>query len=142
MSEELQKELETVREALKKANAEAKQHREAKEALEKRVGDLESDDTLAKYRARIVATETKSRLLAEGVKDPDRIVKYIKAEDVKVTDDGLEGLDDVLGTVKKDFPELFDKKRQVGGSADAGATGDAPKRSASELQIARALGKV
>lgn len=105
--------------ALDKAKKEAKQFREERDALQVKVAELESDDTLTKMQQRIVKTEAKSRLIADGVKDPDRILKYLNAEGVKVTDDGIEGLDDVLTTVRKDFPELFDKKRQVGGGADS-----------------------
>jgi hypothetical protein len=130
-------ELETLRAALKKANAEAKQYREEKELLATKVEELSSDDTLTKMQQRIIKTEAKSRLVAEGVKDPDRILKYVTADNVKVTDDGLEGLDEVLGGVKKDLPELFDKKRQVAGGADAGVTGKTPELSATEKQVAR-----
>lgn len=135
--ENVEQELATVREALKKANAEAKKYREERDAAVSRVTELESDDTLSKMQQRIVKTEAKARLMAEGVKDPDRVLKYLKAEDVKVTDDGLEGLDEVLGGVKKDFPELFDKKRQVAGNVDAGVTGKTPELSATQRQVAR-----
>lgn len=130
-------ELATLRTALKNANAEAKKYREEKELLATKVEELSSDDTLTKMQQRIIRTEAKSRLIAEGVKDPDRILKYISADNIKVTDDGLEGLDEVLGGVKKDFPELFDRKKQVGGGVDAGATGSAPTLSATEQQVAR-----
>lgn len=128
--------------ALERYKKEAKDNREAKEALEKRVTELESDDSLTKMQARIVSTEAKNRLLAEGVKDPDRILKYLKSENVKVTDDGLEGLDDVLTEVKKDFPELFDPKRRVGGGAD-GANKELPPqpKSATERQAEILLGR-
>ena len=132
---------EVLLEKLRAANAEAKQYREAKEALEAKVGEYESDTTLQKYQERIVKTEAKSRLLQSGVKDPDRVLKYLKSEGVKVTDDGLEGLDDVIKTVQTDFPELFDAKRRVAGAADAGAH-EAPQvaKTASELQAERILG--
>lgn len=132
---EVQAELERLRKALKDANAEAKSNREAKEALETRVQELESDETVTKMQRRIVSTEAKNRLLAEGVKDPDRVLKYLKSENVKVTDDGLEGLDDVLKEVKADFPELFDAKRRAGGKADIFANETAPtKKTSSEIQ--------
>lgn len=121
--------------ALDKAKKEAKQFREERDALQVKVAELESDDTLTKMQQRIVKTEAKSRLIADGVKDPDRILKYLNAEGVKVTDEGIEGLDDVLTTVRKDFPELFDKKRQVGGGADSADRSSSPvSKSVTELQ--------
>jgi poly-D-alanine transfer protein DltD len=142
MTEEIKDTPEVLLDKLRAANAEAKKFREERDAAVGRVTELESDESLSKMQKRVVTTEAKNRLMAEGVKDPERILKYLKAENVKVTDDGLDGLDEVLKEVKTDFPELFDAKRRVGGGADgAEKTAPAVKKTVTELQADRILGR-
>ena len=54
-------------------------------------------------------------LAEQGIKNPERIAKYLKKDDISFDDDGaLTGFDERLDEVKADFPELFDTKRRAG----------------------------
>lgn len=88
-----------------------------------------SEENLEKWKQRALKQAAKSALEGTGVRDADRILKYINLDGVDFgDDDALTGFDDKLGEVKKDFPELFDAKRRAGRqSADIHAGNDAPK---------------
>lgn len=135
----VEQELEKVRKALAAANAEAKTYREAKEALETRVQELESDDAAALWKSKAINTAVKAALKDQGVKDMDRIFKVLDLEGVDLDDkDALVGFDEKVAATKKDWPELFDAKRRVGGGADIFTEGE-PKTqmTPTELQVAR-----
>lgn len=136
---ELQAELEKVRKALKDVNAEVKAHREAKEAAEARVSQLESDDSVKVWKDKALQAEVKAALRDQGVKDTGRVMKVLDLEGVDIDDDGkLTGFDEKVTSTKKDWPELFDAKRAVGGSADIFAdTAAKPKMTSTEAQVAR-----
>lgn len=97
----------------------------------------EAGEVNEKFKARALQAEAKLRLNAQGVKDPDRIVKYLKFDGVDFDEaDGFKGLDESIETVKTDFPELFDAKRRVGGKVDAAATGDVrTEKSVTDMQV-------
>jgi|GEM_PF-5531018 len=77
--------------------------------------EMGSDENLSKWKDRAVKQAVKSALENEGIKDADRILKYMSLDDIDFgEDDALTGLDDKLGEVKTDFPELFDTKRRAG----------------------------
>lgn len=135
--EGLQAELEKARKALSKANAEAKTYRERAEALE-------SDDSVKVWKDKALKAEIKAALREQGVHDTDRVLKVLNLEGVDIDDDGkLTGLDEKVGTTKKEWPELFDNKRRVGGGADIFAEGE-PKTTmtSTEAQVARLLSNV
>jgi hypothetical protein len=105
--------------ALRKANADAKKYREERDALK---ASLASGDDAKKFIARAAKAEAKLKLQEQGIKDTDRLVKYLTLDDVTLGDDDtFEGLDSKIEALKGDFPELFDAKRRVGGSVNAGA---------------------
>lgn len=135
--EALQAELETVRRALSKANAEAKSYRERAEALE-------SDDSVMVWKDKALKSEVKAALKEQGVKDTDRVLKVLDLEGVDIDDAGkLTGFDEKVTATKKDWPELFDAKRRVGGAADIFAEGEVtPKMSTTEMQAAKLLANV
>lgn len=111
--------------ALRNANKELeKAKRDLAEALEAR-----SDEQINKWRDRAVKQAAKAALEGEGIKDAERILKYVDLSGVDFDDnDALTGLDDSLSGVKSDFPELFDAKRRAGSqSVDIHASGGTTK---------------
>lgn len=124
--------------ASKSAAAEAKRHREAKQALETELAELrkanedETDTklreareeaeqaTAAKYTALIVKAEAKAQLAAMGLQgSPDRFVKLLDHSGLEVDEDGtVSGLDAQLRALKADYPEVF--KKQAPGKGDVG----------------------
>jgi hypothetical protein len=102
--------------------------------------------------ARAKKAEAKSSLLAGGV-NPERVTRAVgllELDDMDLDDDGLDGIDDAIEDLRKEWPELFAKKRtkrqSVAGDRDS--DGDASDRSArrstktaSELAGAQLLGK-
>lgn len=95
-------------ERLKTANDEAKTSREALEAANEKIAGLESFKTGSKNTAIV------RELKAAGVKNPDKIVRLMKTEDIDFSEEGaLTGFDEQFEGVKTDWPELFDKKRNA-----------------------------
>jgi hypothetical protein len=80
-------------------------------------------------------------LASTGVKDADRLMKYVGTDGLDFDDKGnLTGLEERLKTLKTDLPELFDVKRRVGGKADIHAdTNVEVKKTPSELQAERVM---
>lgn len=71
------------------------------------------------WKTRAVNAEVKLALNSQGIKDTDRVMKYVNTEGLDFDENGnLTGLNERLNELKKDLPELFDVKRQVGGKAD------------------------
>lgn len=98
----------------RRVTSEAKQHREAKEALEAKIAELEGDEGIARWKSRAIKTEVRSALKEQGIKDPSRIMEFLSLEGVDIdNDDKLVGLDDAITALKKKLPELFNTKRQV-----------------------------
>lgn len=140
----LEEQVEKMRAALDRYKKENKTFREQRDALK---ADLAAaggnEETLGRFRNRTVSAEAKLRLQALGVKDADRIVKLIDLSKVNLNDnDELEGLDESINAFKETVPELFDARKRVGGTIDSGnKEGGAPQKSATELQVAAALGR-
>lgn len=123
-------ELRRVQGDLKDAKAEIKQ-------LKK---ETESNDYEV-WKERALKSEAKVALSEQGIKDPDRILKYLNLDGIEVNEDGITGLDKKLEEVKADFPELFDAKRRAGGKADIFADNPAQTpKSASERQAQALMG--
>jgi predicted nuclease with TOPRIM domain len=94
-------------------------------------------DAVNKWKQRAVKAEAKARLEEDGIRDADRILKYMKLDGVDFNEDeALTGFDEKLNEVKTDFPELFDKKRRAGGKADIYADGKVDKaKSTTQAQV-------
>lgn len=93
-----------------------------RDALQTQVAELDSDEWVKKA----LTAETKLGLSKSGLKDADRLIKYVGTEGLAFDDKGnLTGLDERLKELQKDLPELFDPKRRVGGQADIHADGQA-----------------
>ncbi|MGL4176099.1 MAG: hypothetical protein ACRCSN_08465 [Dermatophilaceae bacterium] len=101
---------------------------------------------------RVKKVEARGALRAAGI-DPARVGKAVgllSLDDLDVDDDGeVEGLDDAIDDLRREWPELFPKgsgarRRSVAGAKDSDGTGAARtgrKPTATELQVAAALGR-
>jgi hypothetical protein len=103
----------------------------------------ESGEVNEKFKKSALTAEAKLRLSTLGIKDPERILKYLSFDDVDFDEKGnLPALDEKINVVKSDFPELFDAKRRVGGRVDAAADNSVkPDKSVTEMQVDAFLGR-
>lgn len=136
MSEVEIKDPQAVLDALERAKADAKKYREQYEALQ-----AEHEPLVEKYGAlqeELKTSAIRRKIEAEGA-DPDRVLKFLKTDDVKYEDGKVEGFEDAFKTLKTELPELFDAKRRVGGKVEL-ETGSANiQRTPSEIQADRLL---
>lgn len=161
--DELRDELKKTREALKKANgASAKRRRalrekereleEARKPKPKKKSDDDDDspdlDTIrheAKSEGekagilRAKKAEAKVALLGAGVSSErvSRAIGLLDLDDLDLDDDGLDGIDDAVADLRREWPELFAKKRtrreSVAGEGDRDGSRERKKpKSASE----------
>lgn len=108
-------ELRRVQEDLKAVRAELKTTQDERDGLKSQVESLGSDE----MRTKALLAETKLALQKQGIKDVDRIIKYVGTEGLDFDDKGgVSGLEDRLKTLKTDLPEIFDPKVRAGGKAD------------------------
>jgi hypothetical protein len=123
-----------VLEALDKAKAEAKKFRLEKEALEQQIN--ESSAKASQVQAKLMNEKINKHLSELGIQHGEKLSKYLKLDSLSLTEDfEVAGLDEQIGTLKTDFPELFDPKFIVAGRADAGVTAPVQTTlSASDLQ--------
>lgn len=102
--------------------------------------------------ARAKRAEAKSALLGAGV-NPARVARAVgllDLDELDLDDDGLDGVEDAIEDLRKEWPELFAKKRQkresVAGDNDRNGDGAGERKSgrttknASELAAAKLLG--
>lgn len=120
-----------------------KENQKFREERDDYKAQAEAGEVNEKFKNAALTAEAKLRLSSLGIKDPDRILKYVAFDGVEWGEDGkLAGLDEKIDTVKNDFPELFDVKRRVGGQVDAAA--DNPvhaQKSVTEMQVDRLFTK-
>lgn len=157
LAEEAKKEEEEVDEKdVSKLMSALKSEREARKAAEREAKDLKKKNetdtekaireaveaatstTEEKYKNFVVSAEAKIRLAKAGLTAaPERFVKMIDTSAVAVGDDGtIDGLDDQIASIKKDFSELFTGKKAPVGQLDTGekpAPKSTPKTSAEKL---------
>jgi len=129
-----------------KALEELKEKREEINGLKSTIDELKesvSPENIEKWKQRAIKQAVTTSLQSEGIKNPERILKYMKLDgiDFNEEDDSLTGLDEKLGEVKTDFPELFDVKRRAGSqSVDIHAKSPAQtKMTGTEAQVARLM---
>jgi predicted nuclease with TOPRIM domain len=145
MSEEEVKNPEAVLAELRRAQADLKNLREEFNALKAEKDTLveqleaEGGNTTA-MRQKAIEAETRRALAAQGIKDVDRLMRYVGTDGLDFDDQGkLTGLDERLNTLKTDLPEVFDPKLRVGGKADihadTAATNPDPLREAVRAAI-------
>lgn len=143
-----------IRAALAKANEEAKKYRLERNTLRK---ELESEDERkereireavqgeveGKWKGRLVQTEARIALVEAGaVGDVNRVLRLVNINDVSLNEDGdLEGLEDQIKTLKKDYPEFFDKKTSAPKDVDKGDKRPAKTGKSSAQLIAERLGR-
>lgn len=145
MSEEV-KNPEAVLAELRRAQEDLKALREqvstltsAKEAAEAALEKATEEAKGNVWKQRAINSEARSALLGQGIKDADRFMKFIDVEKLDFDDEGkLTGLDETLGQLKKDLPEVFDPKKRVGGGADIFAGEEANSKPNPLLQQVKA----
>ena len=162
--DELRAELKRTREALKKTNLQSKKRRqtlrekereleEARKPKQKKKSDDDDDDSpdldTIRHEAksegekagtlRAKKAEAKAALLGAGVPS-ERVVKAVgllDLDDLDLDDDGLDGIDDAVADLRREWPELFARKRtrreSVAGEGDRDGNRERKKpKSASE----------
>lgn len=121
-----------------------KAHKELKKDFEKYKADAaaykaqleEASPKTDKYKSRAIKAEAKIALADLGVKNVDRVLKYIDVDDLDFDDEGnLPGLQGKVADLKTELPELFTRKLRAG-DVDQGETNSAPAKvkNATELQ--------
>jgi len=127
--------------ALDRAKTDAKKFREEKEALEKQIEQFNAKNSVMKTK--LVNEKINSVLAENGIKNAERLLKYIKMDEIDLTDDfEIAGLEAQIESLKTDLPELFNPKKVVAGKADSGTQSDVDlEMSASELQARMILGR-
>ena len=162
--DELRAELKRTREALKKTNLQSKKRcqtlrekerelEEARKPKQKKKSDDDDDDSpdldTIRHEAksegekagtlRAKKAEAKAALLGAGVPS-ERVVKAVgllDLDDLDLDDDGLDGIDDAVADLRREWPELFARKRtrreSVAGEGDRDGNRERKKpKSASE----------
>lgn len=147
-------ETETLREQLKKANAEAKKNRLALKEQKAQAESANTDEDKTaeavkaaedKWRGRLINTSLKGSLASAGFTgNVDRALKLIDSSEFEVDEDGNVDSDDLAAAIaglREDIPGAFAPVKPRPGKAGGGARGDAPERklTPSERQ-ARAAG--
>lgn len=175
--DEIRAELKLVRERLGKANGQSAKRRQALREKERELEearkpkpkpkgkddedggpDLDALRDEARREGETAGTlrakkaEAKAELLAAGVNKERvaRAVGLLNLNELDLDDDGLDGIDDEIEKLKKDWPELFAKPTRRrdgvggdrGGDGDGGGRGKRAEMTTSEIQAARALGKL
>lgn len=140
LEEMTQEDVDNMQKALDDFKKENQKFREQRDEWKGKAENSEVNTTL---KERALKAEAKLKLADSGIKDPDRIVKYLKMDGVDFDEEGnLTGLDDSIESVKTDFPELFDAKRRVGGRVDAAANNPVKtEKSTTEMQVDRLFKK-
>ena len=128
--------------ALERAKSDAKKYREQAEQLESALN--EKDTTIAQYSGKLLNQKLTQKLAAEGINDPERVLKFINVNNLSFDEDfNVIGFEDQLEMLKNDLPEVFDAKLRVGGQADTAVKASVSTTySATELQAMKILGKI
>ena len=127
--------------ALERAKADAKKFREEKDALVIQLDEFTKKSS--EINSKLLNEKISKHLSERGIQNADRLLKYIKLDEIKMSDDyEIVGLDTQIDDLKEDLPELFDPKVIVGGKADSGTQGavNVPL-TASEIQSRMILGR-
>ena len=127
--------------ALERAKADAKKFREEKDALVIQLDEFTKKSS--EINSKLLNEKISKHLSERGIQNADRLLKYIKLDEIKMSDDyEIVGLDTQIDDLKEDLPELFDVKVIVGGKADSGTQGavNVPL-TASEIQSRMILGR-
>ena len=126
--------------ALDRAKADARKFREEKESLESNLAN--KDQTISAYTDKLIKEKLTQKIAAEGIKDPERILKFINMSNLSLGENfDLIGFEGQIDQLKQDLPEIFDAKLRVGGQADTSIQASVSTRfNASEFQAKKVLG--
>lgn len=136
------KDFDALQDALKKARRDARAAKRTKPAAK------DSDDKVAaegkKWQAVVIRSSAKLALKEAGLQGtPDKLLKLIDTDDIEVDEDGeVDGLTEQIDELKKDFPELFAKKRRGIDGADKDRQRGNEKLSPSEIQARQMRGEL
>lgn len=135
----LEEQIEKMKAALDRYKKENEKFRTERDEWKSKYEDgVANDDTINKYKTSLARSEAKLKLQSEGVKDAERLVSRMDFSGVNVNDDGdIDGIDDQIEAIKRDFPEVFDRKRRVGGVADASSRGETPSLTPTQRAVKR-----
>lgn len=126
--------------ALERAKSDAKKNREELEALQAEHATVK--EQLDRYQGDLKNVRLRAAIKDAGA-DPERVMRYLKVDDINLTESGLEGFDNEFTRVKTELPELFDTKRRVGGNVEMFPESDANHvKSVSEIQAAKLMRRV
>jgi hypothetical protein len=128
--------------ALERAKADAKKYREQAEQLESELSN--KSNLVNQYSDKLLKERVVQKIAGEGIKNPDRILKYINFESLQLDENlGVIGFEDQLASLKEELPEVFDAKLRVGGQADTAIKASVSTQySATEMQAMKILGKL
>lgn len=131
-------ELRRAQEDLKTLRAKVTAVETERDSLKEQMDSLDPD----KWKSNALDAQVRLALLNQGIKDADRLMPYIGTEGLDLDETGkVTGLDERLGNLKKDLPEVFDPKVRAGGKADIFASNPANEKiDPFEAQVKRALG--
>lgn len=135
--EEVIRDPEKVLAALERAKEDAKRFRQQYDEVQEELAD-------ARKQVDSMINDIKDarlrRAVSDAGSDPDRVLRYIKADDIEVTPDGLKGFDAEFKRVQEELPELFDAKRRVGGTVEMFPQGETTNnKTVSQMQADRLL---
>lgn len=103
-----------------------------------------SEEVINKWKTRALQAEAKFAVQGTGVKDSERVLKYLNLDGVDFDEKGeVTGLKEKLEEIKKDFPELFDAKKRAGRTSVDIHEGKPTerKRTGTEAQVERIFSK-
>jgi hypothetical protein len=143
------KDAKAVLAALERAKADAKTFREQMEAAKAELETVRAEmQTIVSTQAEkqqalndsLLDLHIEKELVKRGLSSQgERVRKYLSRDGVSIGEDSKPvGLNEAFGTLEKDFPEIFDPKKRVGGSADLFQAPDVKvNKSTTELQLER-----
>lgn len=139
--------------ALDRAKADAKSFREQYEAataeLESLRGEMQTlvstqEEQSKALNENLLDLHIERELIRRGLSSQgERVRKYLSKEGISIGEDKKPvGLEEAFSTLEKDFPEIFDPKKRVGGGADQfNKPEPTVKRSGTEAQVAHIFNK-
>lgn len=130
--------VDAMKDALKKANAEAAKYRTEKNELQKLVDGLQ--ETLGGLRQERAQMEAFVALSQEGVPNPDALLSVIDLSGVTEDTDVVEYIQEKIGGLKKTFPQLFDKKMQATNIDASNKTPNQKHETTSDILAKKILG--
>lgn len=137
------KDFDALNEALKKARRDARAAKRSKTPASKDADEKITAET-KKWQSVVIKQSAKLALKDAGLQGaPDKLLKLLDIDDIEVDDDGeVDGLTEQIDELKKDYPELFAKKRRGIDAGDKDGKGSKEKLTPSEIQAKQMRGEM